>query len=112
MTTIASLHRIGGCGQQLVIEESQRFFQMRREDLLSRVPTPREAFHPLTQLFELVKRLLRPATPVKQGVNMLHDLAQFTQMRQTSGDGHEPLAFARFQTTFDKQGAILEQVTD
>jgi hypothetical protein len=48
MTTIASLHRIGGCGQQLVIEESQRFFQMRREDLLSRVPNPREAFHPLT----------------------------------------------------------------
>jgi len=112
MTTIASLYRIGGCWQQLVVKKRQRLFQMRREYLLSRVPNPREPPHPLTQLLQLAKRRLRPTAPVKQRVNVIHDLAQLAQMRQTSGDLHEPLAFARFQTTFDKQGAILEQVTD
>jgi len=34
MATIASLHRIGGRRQQLVIKQRQGFFKMRREDLL------------------------------------------------------------------------------
>jgi len=34
MTTIASLYRIGGRWQQLVVKKRQRFFQMRREYLL------------------------------------------------------------------------------
>ena len=43
---------------------------------------------------------------------MLHDFTQLAQMRQTSGHVQEPLAFTRFHMTFDKQEAILEQVTD
>src|SRR5215510_13683203 len=43
---------------------------------------------------------------------MIHDLAQFAQLRYTTGDVHEPLAVAWLQTTFDKQKPLLEQVTD
>src|SRR5215831_14345936 len=43
---------------------------------------------------------------------MIHDLAQFAQLRQATGAVHEPLAFAWLQTTFDKQKPLLEQVTD
>ena len=69
-------------------------------------------FDPLAQLLQLAQGRLRPATPVKQRVDVLHDLAQFAQMRQATGDVQEPLAFAWLQTTFDKQKAILEHVTD
>ena len=65
-----------------------------------------------TQFFQLVERRLRPTAPVKQGVNVLHDFTQLAQMRQTSGQVQEPLAFTRFQMTLDKQEAIVEQVTD
>ncbi len=53
MTAIASLHRLGGRGQQLVVKERQGFFKMRREDFLSGLANPREPFSPLTQLLEL-----------------------------------------------------------
>src|SRR3989442_7886582 len=76
---------------------------MRREDLLYRVPNPREALHPLTPFFELVECRLRPTAPVKQGVPVLHDLTQLAPMRQTSGHGQEPLAFARLHMPFDTQ---------
>src|SRR2546428_11416962 len=85
---------------------------MRREDLLYRVPNPREALHPLTPFFELVECRLRPTAPVKQGVPVLHDLTPLAPMRQTSGHGQEPLAFARLHMPFDTQEAIVEHVTD
>ena len=43
---------------------------------------------------------------------MVHDLAQFAQLRQTTRDEQEPFAFARLQATLDEQEAILEQITD
>ena len=81
MTTIASLYRVGGRRQQLVVKKRQGFFQVRRKDLFSGVPYPLESAHPPTQLLEFAKRRLRPAAPVKQGLDVLHDLAQFAQMR-------------------------------
>src|SRR2546427_10972691 len=73
---------------------------------------PCEPVDPLPQLLQLAQCSLRPATPVKQRIDMLHDLAQFAQLRQATGDVHEPLAFAWLQTTFDKQNPIMEQVMD
>src|SRR3989442_15381178 len=64
---------------------------MRREDLLYRVPNPREALHPLTPFFELVECRLRPTAPVKQGVPVLHDFTQLAPMRQTSVMGRSRL---------------------
>ena len=81
MTTIASLHRIGGRWQQRVVEKRQGFFTMRREDLFSGVANPRESFDRCTQLPQLAQRGLCPTTPVKYGIHMVHDLAQGTQLR-------------------------------
>jgi hypothetical protein len=66
----------------------------------------------VTQLGQLTQRRLRLAAPVKESIDVIHDLAQLAQMRQPSGDEQEPLAFAGLQTAFDKQEAILEQITD
>jgi hypothetical protein len=57
---------------------------------------------------QLAQGRLRTATPVKQRVDMLHDLAEFPQLGQAPGEVQELLAFAWLQTTFDKQEAILE----
>jgi len=42
MATIAALHRIGSRRQQLVIENREGFFQIRREDLVEGVANPLE----------------------------------------------------------------------
>jgi hypothetical protein len=47
MATIAALHGVGRGWQQLVIEEDEGFFEIRREHLLSRVANPLEALHPM-----------------------------------------------------------------
>jgi hypothetical protein len=52
------------------------------------------------------------ATPVKQRIDMIHDLAQFAQLRQAPGDVQASAAFRSCQTTLDKQKPILEQVAD
>ena len=55
MATIASLHRIGGGGQQLVIKKRQGFFPMRRENLFYGVANPPKPFHPVAQLPQLAQ---------------------------------------------------------
>jgi len=77
MATIATLHRIGGRGQQRVIQQCQGCFKGRGEDLFSRITAPLETHDPLTQLLQLSSGRLRAATPVKQRVDVLHDLTQF-----------------------------------
>jgi len=52
------------------------------------------------------------ATPVKQRLDMIHDLAQCAQLRQAPGDVHASVAFRSCQTALDKQNPILEQVAD
>src|SRR5215468_6676591 len=63
--------------QQLVIEKGERLFKSRREDLLQRVTNPREPLDPLTQLAQLLEGGLRAAPPIKQRIDVLHDLTQF-----------------------------------
>jgi hypothetical protein len=112
MATVAAFHRIGGGRQQLVVQKRQGFFKVRREDLFSGVANPREPFHPLTQFPQPAQCGLRPTTPVKQRINVVHDLTQGAQLRQATGEAHESLAFRWRQAAFDEQKAILEQVTD
>jgi len=102
MPTIASLDRIGGRRQQLVIKKRQGLFKMRREDLLYGLANPREPLDPLPPLFQLAQGGRHAATPVKQRLDGFDDLAQFAQMRQATRDVHEPLTFARLQSTFDE----------
>src|SRR5437870_12162997 len=112
MTAIASLHRIGGRREQFVVKERQGFFSRRREAFLYGLANPREPLDPGTQLLQLAQRGLCPTTPIKQGVNVVHEVAQFTQMGQTTGDGHKPLTLGPAQPTFDEQKALLKEVTD
>ena len=112
MTPIASLDRVCGCRQPRGIEHRQRFFPRRREDLFSRVPHPREALPPLTQLVARVERRLRPTAPVNQGVHVRHELTPLAPLRPPAGHVQEPLAFARFPMPFDPPEARVEHSTD
>jgi hypothetical protein len=71
VAAIATFHRIGGRGQQRVVEQCQGFFQMRREDLFSGLANPGEPVDPLPQLLQLAQGRLRPATPVTQRIKAL-----------------------------------------
>src|SRR5712691_9627859 len=112
MTTSAALHGVGGGGQQLVIKQCQGLFTMRREDLFYGVANPRAPLDPLTPLPQLAQCGLRAATPVKQRVEVFHDLAPLAQMRQATRDVQEPFVCARLQSTCDAHTALLEQGTD
>src|SRR5262245_7504591 len=112
MATIATLHRVRCRWSQLVIEEDEGFFEMRRAYLLHGVAHPREALHPMAKLLQRMQRRLRAATTGKQGGARVHNLAQLAPMRPPSGHGEESLALTRLPTTFDQQEAILEHVTD
>jgi hypothetical protein len=112
VAAIATFHRIGGRGQQRVVEKWQGFFQRRGDDRFSGRANPCEPVDPLPPLLQLAQGRLRTATPVKQRLDMLHDLAQFAPLRQATADVHEPLAFPWLQTTFAKQKPVLEQATD
>src|SRR3989442_5709856 len=85
---------------------------MRCEDLFSRRANPGASVDPLPQLLQLAQGSVRPATPVKQRRDMLHDLAPCAQRRYATGAVHEPLAFAWLPTTFDQHKPLLEHVTD
>ena len=112
MTPMASLHRMRGRGQPLVVEQHQGFVKRRCADLLSGLTKPLQPFHPLTQLLPLAQRRLCPAAPVTQCVEMVHDRAQLASRRPTTGDGQEPLAFRWCQVALDEHKAILEHGTD
>src|SRR6266700_5876892 len=107
MTTIAALDCVGGGREQLVVKQWQGLFKMRREPLLSGLTNPLEPFDPVAQLPELTPSGVRPTTAVKQGIDVFHDLAQFPQMRQASGDGHESVTFGRGQVALDEHKAVL-----
>src|SRR6266568_9521166 len=80
--------------------------------LFSGVANPREPLDPLTQFLQLAQRGLRVAAPVKQRVEVLHDLAEFPERGQATGDGHTPLALGGSQATGDEQKPLLEQGVD
>jgi hypothetical protein len=112
VTMIASFDRVGGGWQQLVIEKGQRLVQGRWEHLVQGVANPLEPLDPLTQFVELIQSGWRAATPIKQRINLLHDLTQFAQLGQAPCDMQKLLALAGLETPFDKQETSLEQPTD
>ena len=112
MTTIATLHGVGGGGPQRVIKPCQGVFTMRRADLCYGVAHPRAPLDPLPQLLQRAQCGRRVATPVKPRVAGLHDLAQCAPMRQATRAGQAPCVCARLQSTFDAHQALLEPGTD
>jgi hypothetical protein len=61
---VAPLHRIGGRGQQLVVEKRQGFFQRGGKELLQRVTEGGEPLDVTLQLGQFVEGGLGPAAPI------------------------------------------------
>ncbi len=112
ITTIASFLRIGGRGQQRVVKKRQGVCTRRREHLFEGLAHPREPLHPLPQLAQRAQRGLRAATPVKERVDVLHDVAQCTSLGQATREVPKPLAFRWRQSACDEHKAVVEYLTD
>ena len=91
---VAPLHRIRRRWQQLVIKKREGLFQGGRKELLECLPSLGEAQAPPPQFVQFVQSRLGPTAPIKQGVDLCHELAQCAQLRQVPGDPPPPLPFA------------------
>lgn len=72
---VATLHRIRGGRQQFVVETCQRFLQRRRKEFLQRFPALLEPVETPPQLRQFLECRVRPAAPVEQRRDLLHELA-------------------------------------
>ena len=77
ITPIATFHRIGGRGEQFVIEKREGFFQGWRIELLQRLAQLLESVEATPQLGEFVECCLRPTPSIEQGIDLLHKFTYF-----------------------------------
>jgi len=112
VTTIAALHRIGGCRKHRVVQKYQRLFQIGREQFAQCLANPTKTPHSFPQLGQFGQSRLRAATTVEQTINLVHDFAEHAQMRQPTGDPSKCSTFCRSQVMGHKQMPMLEQSTD
>ena len=70
---VAPLHRIGGRGQQLVVEKRQGFFQREGKELLQRVTEGGESLNATRQLGQFVESGLGPTAPIAYRIHLVHD---------------------------------------
>ena len=102
IASVAPLHGIRRGRQQFVVEKRQGFLQGRGKELLERLAQLLEPLEAAPQVGQFVEGCLGPATPIKQRVDLFHELAEFAQLRQTPGDSPPPLAFASAQMMLDE----------
>jgi len=100
---VAPLHRIRGGRQQFVVEKRQGFLQRGGKELLERLTQLGEALEATPQFGQFVQGRLGPTAPIKQGVDLDHDLAECTQLRYPPGDPPPLFAFAFAQVTLDEE---------
>ena len=98
--------------QEPLVQEHQRLLQTRREQLLQHLPQPDEPPQPRPQLRQLGQRRGRPAPPVEQAIDLLHQPAQAAELRLAAGDPLQRLPLGGAEMALDEQVAVLEQLAD
>ena len=75
---VTAFNGVGGGWQQRIIQERQGLLEIRREQLLERLPQGLEAAYPATKESQLFQRGFGPAAPVKQAIDLVDDRTQGT----------------------------------
>ena len=107
---VAPFHGIRGGRQQLVVEKCQGLFQRGCKELLECLPQRGEPQEPTPQSVSFVQSRLGPTAPIKQGVDLGHELTQRSQLREAPGDPPPLLPFALAQVTLHEEMPIRVQV--
>src|SRR5579871_6780101 len=80
MAAVASFHGVGGGRQQFIVQERQRLVQVGGMELIQHLANLLEPANPPTQLGQFRQGGVRAATPIKQAVHFLHEVAQGSQL--------------------------------
>ena len=76
MTTVASFHRVGGRGQQRIIEKGQGLLEVGREQVPERLAQGAKAPYVPTQFGQFLQGRFRPTAAVEEPIDLLDDRAQ------------------------------------
>jgi hypothetical protein len=107
---VAPLDGMRGGGQQRVVKKRQGLFQGRGKELGAGCAQRREPQEPPPQFGQCGEGSLGAATPIKQGVDLLHAGAPRAHLRQITGATPQRLPFPFAQGMLDKQRPMGEQV--
>ena len=107
---IAAFHSVAGGRQQPVVQEGQGLLPVGREQFVERAAHTLEAANTASELGQSGQGGLTPASPIKQPVDLVHDVAEGSQWREPSGDPLERLFLGDSQAVLNEQGAMIEQI--
>jgi hypothetical protein len=107
---VAPFHGMRGGRPQLVVETCQGLFQRGCKALLACLPQRGEPQEPTPPSVSFVQSRLGPTAPIKQGVDLGHELTQRSQLREAPGDPPPRLPFAWAQGTLHEEMPIRVQV--
>lgn len=109
---ILPLYCIGCRGKKLLIKECQGFFQVRRKDLLQRRENILEPQNPRAKSCQLFYPGFKLTSPVKKGIDSVHDFPKSPQHRVSTRDSIEALFLLRAQFPLDQQISVIKEVSD
>ncbi len=108
-STVAAFHSVGGRRQQLLVEECQRLLQDWRAQFVQALSQAAEPPHPLSQSGQFCQRGVRPAAPVKQPIDFVHDGAHRPQLRLAPTQLLESRPLTGAEVMADEQMTVFKQ---
>jgi len=100
--TVAALHGIRSRSQELLVQEQQRLLQTRCEQLLQHLAQPDKTPQSHPQLGQLGQGRGRPAPPVEQAIDLLHQPPQRAELGLTAGDSRHGLPLGGREMVLDE----------
>src|SRR5208283_3053545 len=86
--------------------------QTRREQFLQQLAESNKTPQSHPQLRQLGQGRGRPAPPVEQAIDLIHQPPQRAELRLTAGDSRQGLPLGGREMVLDEEVAMLEQLTD
>jgi len=114
-TAIATFDGIARSRQQSIVQEDQGLLQVRSKQFAQGAAHAFEPPDTPAELGQFGQGRFRPALPIESaagGVDLIHDLAEGSQVRQSSGDSLERLLLGGRQMVFHKKVAMVEQIAN
>jgi hypothetical protein len=107
---VAPCHGMRGGRQQLVVETCQGLFQRGCKELLACLPQRGAPQEPTPQSVSFVQSRLGPTAPIKQGVDLGHELPQSSPLREAPGEPPPLLPCALAQVPWHDEMPIRVEV--
>jgi hypothetical protein len=110
MPAVATLHGVGGGGEQGVVEEGESFFKSGAEDLLQGLADALETPNASPESAEPRERRGGSAASVEEPVDLVHDLAKRSEFGHASGDPGQRAPLDGAELLLDEEVAMLKEV--